>query len=154
MYVRKGGVSFRGRPQGFITYLHAGDFLAHVLSPSLKLCVSSAPSQLSLSSRSGLRTCPRGEDRQLLPSNPFICHACMPSGKYVCKLKCVGSREQDITPPGAYLRDAAMPGPGGSAEQAGHRAAGSSPRGPASPVLNVPHGRVGVNCEDHPFPLK
>lgn len=100
--------------QGFVTYPHAGDFLAHVPSPSLKLWVSSAPSQLSLSSRSGLGTCPRGEDRQLLPSNPFIFHACVPSGKYVCKLKCVGSREQDVTSPGAYLRDAATRGPGGS----------------------------------------
>lgn len=42
-------------------------------------------------------SCPSGEDRHVFLSNPFIFHL----GKHLCKLKCVGSKEQNVAPPGA-----------------------------------------------------
>lgn len=62
--------------------------LARVLSLSLQLRISSEL-------LSGCKTCPVGEDRHFFPSNAFVFHARLPLGKHLCKLKCVGSRDQN-----------------------------------------------------------
>lgn len=77
MFIKENFLSLVGT-RGFITSLHAGDFLAHVLSPSPELCVSSARSSCprAPSQASGLVPMMRtGSHSYLIP--PFSMRACL-----------------------------------------------------------------------------